>query len=233
MPGDALFAGRTAAWLHGLEVVACDPIEVTLPQHSTCSHLAGVSVTRSDYDIEEASEVRGLPVTSPIRTIADLARRGPFVESVVVLDMALRSSLVDREVLDSWIGSHRRYRGIGLLKRAIALADAGSESPMETRLRMLLVSDGLPAPAVQPTIRDEAGGFVARPDMCYLESRLALEYDGMTHRATLVEDNRRQNRLIDAGYRVLRFTAGDLLHRPASVTSQVRRALGYSSGSPN
>lgn len=233
MPGDALFAGRTAAWLHGLEVAACDPIEVTLPQHSRCSRLAGVSLTRSDYDLDEASKVRGLPVTSPARTIADLARRGPIVESVVVLDMALRSSLVDREVMHSWIGSHRQYRGIGLLKRAIALADARSESPMETRLRMLLVSDGLPAPAVQPTIRDEAGGFIARPDMCYLESRLALEYDGLTHRATLVEDNRRQNRLIDAGYRVLRFTAGDVLHRPASVTSQVRRALAYSSGSPN
>jgi very-short-patch-repair endonuclease len=52
-----------------------------------------------------------------------------------------------------------------------------------------------------------------------------LEYDGATHRESLAADNRRQNRLINAGYRLLRFTAGDVLNAPAAVVSMVRRAL--------
>lgn len=119
-----------------------------------------------------------------------------------------------------------------MLRRAIELASGEGESPMESRLRVLLVTDGLPKPAVQSSLYDEAGVFIARPDLYYPEARLALEYDGATHRTSLATDNRRQNRLIEAGYRVLRFTAGDISYRPASVVALVRRAL-YSSGSPN
>jgi very-short-patch-repair endonuclease len=52
--------------------------------------------------------------------------------------------------------------------------------------------------------------------------RLALEYDGGTHRSTLAEDNRRQNRLVDAGIRLLRFTSGDIFNTPDSVVALVR-----------
>lgn len=96
---------------------------------------------------------------------------------------------------------------------------------METRLRMLLISHGLPRPEVQVSLHDRSGLFIARPDLFYPRSRLALEYDGGIHRSRLVSDNRRQNLLVEAGYRVLRFTAGDILHRPASVVAQVGRAL--------
>ena len=65
---------------------------------------------------------------------------------------------------------------------------------------------------VQVTVRDEKGG-------------LGIEYDGKTHRASLVEDNRRQNRLLMAGVRLLRLTASDVLRRPDSVLAQVREVL--------
>lgn len=80
---------------------------------------------------------------------------------------------------------------------------------------------------------DSTGLFLARPDLLYPLERVVVEYDGATHRDRLASDNSRQNRLIDAGYFVLRFTAGDVLHRPASVVDKVRRGLRYSSGSPN
>ncbi len=53
---------------------------------------------------------------------------------------------------------------------------------------------------------------------------VVIEYDGATHRDSLASDNRRQNRLVDAGYRVLRFTAWDVLGSPDSVLDLVRRA---------
>ncbi|TMD94602.1 MAG: DUF559 domain-containing protein [Chloroflexi bacterium] len=225
MPSEALFSHRTAAWLHGLDVPACEPIEVTLPQLSCTSHLAEVSLMRSDFTESEACEVQCLPATSTTRTIADLARRAPLVEGMVVLDMALRQRLVRLEELQRWTQEHPRHRGIGRLKRAMELADPRSESPMETRLRILLIEDGLPKPEVQMPLQDETGSLIARPDLCYPEERIVVEYDGATHRESMAADNRRQNRLIDAGYRVLRFTAGDLLHRPSSVSALVRRAL--------
>ncbi|TME16023.1 MAG: DUF559 domain-containing protein, partial [Chloroflexi bacterium] len=59
----------------------------------------------------------------------------------------------------------------------------------------------------------------------YLEPRLGIEYDGEIHRTSLVDDNRRQNRLTNAGFRLLRFTASDLRERPAAVVAEVRGAL--------
>ena len=52
-----------------------------------------------------------------------------------------------------------------------------------------------------------------------------LEYDGGNHRERLVEDDRRQNLLINAGFRILRFTAADIHNRPDVIEAQVRGAL--------
>jgi hypothetical protein len=49
--------------------------------------------------------------------------------------------------------------------------------------------------------------------------------DGANHRDRLVEDNRRQNLLINAGYQLLRFTATDIHQRPEVIVAQVRSAL--------
>ena len=97
---------------------------------------------------------------------------------------------------------------------------------METRLRMLLSAAGLPRPEVQVDVRDRFHRFLGRPDLYYREQRLGLEYDGATHRETLAQDNRRQNRLLDNGVRLLRFTAGDIYNSPDLVVGLVQRALG-------
>ncbi len=90
---------------------------------------------------------------------------------------------------------------------------------METRLRLKLVLAGLARPRVQVTLGDP---FIARVDLYYPDQRLVIEYDGGSHRDSLVADNRRQNRLTNAGYRVPRFTASDL---SGDVPGIVRRAL--------
>ena len=54
---------------------------------------------------------------------------------------------------------------------------------------------------------------------------MILEYDGGNHRERLVEDDRRQNLLINAGFRLLRFTAADIHNRPEVVVAQVRAGL--------
>jgi hypothetical protein len=159
------------------------------------------------------------------RTIFDLSVRLSVVEAVVVADQALHSKLVTRAGLGAWIESRVGRKGVRKARRVLELADAKAASPMETRLRMLLVLNGLPPPELQVTIRDEEGVPLGRPDLYYREQRLGIEYDGETHRESLVEDIRRQNRLLAAGVRLLRFTAGDVMRRPDTVLAQVRNML--------
>jgi very-short-patch-repair endonuclease len=94
---------------------------------------------------------------------------------------------------------------------------------METRLRLLLLKARLPRPCVQVDLHDASRRFLGRADLYYPDCRLVIEYDGENHRDRLAPDLRRQNALLNAGYQLLRFTAGDL-RDPGSVAAQVRKA---------
>ncbi len=196
-----------------------------MPRRASTSHLARIALTRSDTTDSEVSSVHGLRVTSPTRTAADLSRRLPFVEAVVALDMGVHRRLVTLDQLRHWADRHPGFHGIRQLRRALAFCEPASESAMETRLRMLLVLNRLPRPVAQARLLDESGLFLARTDLYYPSARLAIEYDGAIHRSTLAADNRRQNRLLEAGYQLLRFTASDIYAPPASVVAQVSRGL--------
>jgi len=225
LPPGAAFSGLTAAWLHGLEVVPCKPIEATVPEEAGVSARAGISIHRSALAKGDVVLVRSMPATSIVRTIAEVCCRLSLVEGVVVADAALHGRSLKLDQLNSWAKSHAGRRGLRNLHRVIGLAEPAAESPMESRLRMVLVLGGLPRPKVQVSIHDRWGRFVGRPDLYYPEHRLGIEYDGDVHRNTLAEDNRRQNRLLNTGVHLLRFTAGDVLGNPESVVSQVSAYL--------
>jgi 8-oxo-dGTP pyrophosphatase MutT (NUDIX family) len=213
---DAVFVGKTAAWLHGMDVEPIQPVEVAVSGTSGIRSRPGLIVRRSDVAVRHAVTVRGLPASPFEATLLGLCRRLPAVEALVLLDGAMRTHLLtDRSA----------FGRLGLLAEP-------AESPMETRLRWLLIEAGLPRPEVQRDLRDAEGHFVGRADLYYDVTRLVIEYDGGNHRDRLIEDDRRQNAIVNAGYRVLRFTAGDVLQRPDALISQVRRALlpGRASG---
>jgi hypothetical protein len=225
LPAEAVFSGRTAAWLHGLDVPPCDPVQVTLPVACGVSARSWTSVRRARLGGEDVVVRRGMPATSAARTVADLAGELPLIEAVVIADMALQRGLLDLARLRGRLTCQAGRKGSLRLRRVIDLSEPAAESPMETRLRLLLVLAGLPRPEAQVRLHDESGRFLARPDLYYRVERLCLEYDGATHRDSLIEDNRRQNRLQNAGFRLLRFTAADVLRAPDSVVGQVRSAL--------
>lgn len=225
LPAQGAFSGFTAAWLHGLDVPPCDPIEITVPIQCQVSTRAGMAVRRCTMERGEVVKAQGMRATSAPRTLRDLSIRLPLTEAVVMTDMVLHARLISPQTLMASVEASAGLQGVRTLREAAEHAEPASESPMETRLRMLLVLAGLPRPAVQVSIRDRYHRFVGRPDLYYRDQRLGLEYDGGTHRDTLAEDNRRQNRLLDAGVRLLRFTAGDIFQTPDLVVSQVRTAL--------
>ena len=195
IPG-AVFTGSTAAWLHRLDADPLHPIELTA---TGLRSRPGVVVREIHLDETDVLTVRGLRATTILRTFADLRKRLPRIELLVLADQALRL-------------------GLGRFDEHAEPA----ESPMETRLRWLLLDAGLPKPEVQTNLHDASGRFVGRADLYYPTAKLAIEYDGSNHRDRLIEDDRRQNLILRAGYRLLRFTAADVLQHPATVVALIR-----------
>jgi very-short-patch-repair endonuclease len=224
LPRNAVFAGKTAAWLLGLDYDPLNPIEVIVMSRSGVRSRPGLSVRHCEIHRADVAEVRGLATTTVHRTLFDLSLRLPPVDALVAIDAALRAELTDKESLGRYGELHAGRAGGRRLRSIAAFAEA-AESPMETRLRWLLLRAGLPKPEVQFDLRDADGRFVARADLYYPRSRLVIEYDGANHRERLVEDNRRQNLIVNAGYRMLRFTAPDIRDQSDLVATRVRNAL--------
>ena len=230
LPTGAAFSGLTAAWLHGMDVPPCGPIEVTVPDDAGVSGRAGMSVRRSKLGLGDVVQAHGMPATSAVRTVAELCSRLSLVEAVVIADAALHAKKVTLDELCGWAAANPRRRGIKTLRRVLTHAEPRAESPMESRLRMVLVLGRLPRPRAQVPIYTASGRFAGRPDLYYERQRLGIEYDGSTHREALAEDNRRQNLLLSAGVRLLRFTASDVLGNPGFVVTQVRGMLATAGG---
>jgi hypothetical protein len=175
LPKDATFAGLPAAWLYRLVVDPRQTIEVIVPPKSSVRSRRNLIVRRCM--LRDVALVRGLRVTTLARTFQDRRRLLTPVELLVVADQALRLA-------------YGRYHD-----------DAEpAESPMETRLRWLLVGAGLAKPEVQVDLRDSDGRFVGRADLFYRSCRLVMEYDGVNRRERLVDDNRPQDLLVNAGF---------------------------------
>jgi hypothetical protein len=224
LPPETVFAGTSAAWLFGIELAATDPVEVVLPPLSGIRSRDGLIVHRGEIPSDEIESIRGLRVTSLHLTLAGACLRRPAAEALVAIDRAVHLGLTEPLALIEYAEANKRRPGATRLKSLASFA-APAESPMETRLRWLLIEAGLPRPEVQVTLRDGSARFAGRADLYYPDARLVLEYDGSNHRERLVEDDRRQNVLVNSGYRLLRFTASDIYTRPDVVVAEVRAAL--------
>lgn len=223
MPSTYAFSGQTAGWLFGLDMPACEPVEVTVGRNVSVRARSGVRLRRACLPDADVITRRGFRTTSALRTACDLGSRRDLVESVVALDAALHAKLVNATDLARHVEANPGAKGIGRLRRAAALADPRSESPMESRLRLQLLKARLPSPCVQVELNDASGRFLGRADLYYPDCRLLIEYDGDNHKDRLAADLKRQNALVGAGYQMLRFTAADL-RAPGSAAAQVRKA---------
>jgi very-short-patch-repair endonuclease len=172
----------------------------------------------------EVIRIKGLKATTLHRTLLDLCVEWAQVEALIAIDMSMRARLTDRQKLWRFADRMKGRPGAARLRELAVLA-APAESPMETRLRWLLIRERLPKPEAQVDLHDGGGQFIGRADLYYPNPRLVIEFDGGNHRERLVSDNRRQNLLIRAGFRILRFTAADIFMHPDVVAAQVRGSL--------
>ncbi|MGX5655069.1 endonuclease domain-containing protein [Geodermatophilus nigrescens] len=224
LPG-AVVSGRSAAVLWGVELAGPeDDVELTLPAGRHPVRAAGLRVRRARLTEADVMRRRGVPATLPLATALQLAGVLDGDEAVVAVDRLLASGLVDLAPLQLRAAA-LTGRGSARARAVCELADERSESPQETRLRLLLGRSGLPAPVPQVTVRVD-GRFVARVDLAWPELRVGVEYDGAWHAepGQFARDRRRLNALQAAGWTVVFVTAADL-HRPEELLARVARAL--------
>lgn len=167
----------------------------------------------------------GARITTPARTWLDCAPLVPFDYLVAMGDAILHAGIASEGELRHLLQWGYRRRGIVNVRAAIPLLDRRSESPGESRTRVLLVGAGLPSPACNYNVH-ALGRWIARVDMAWIEQRVIVEYDGAVHleEAQRRRDAERLNGLQAAGWLVIVLTADDL-RRPEATIHLVRSAL--------
>ncbi|MFG1775314.1 DUF559 domain-containing protein [Micromonospora sp. NPDC049048] len=228
LPSGAAIAGRSAAYLWGVDLLARDaPVTVLVPRAARMRPHPRLRVTRSVVPGSDRTRFGGLPVTTALRTAFDLGRQAPRDEALVAVDALLHRRVVKLAALRAYADARHGWPGLPLLREILALAEPLAESPMETRLRLLLLDAGLPPPTPQHDVRDAAGRFVGRVDLAWPALRVAVEYDGDHHRERVHfrQDVARLNALRAAGWIVLRFTADDVLRNRNRTVRLVTAAL--------
>jgi len=172
-----VIAGRAAAALVGaLWVDSATPIEMIW----RCGRPpTGILVRNERIDADEIAQIGDLLVTTPERTAFDLARHSPRDVAVRHLDSLARATGVTAAGVMLLAERYPRARGLRRARIALALMDGGAQSPQETRLRLILIDDGLSPPRTQIRVSD--GANEAFIDMGYDEPMVGLDYEGAHH----------------------------------------------------
>ncbi|MGI8646981.1 MAG: endonuclease domain-containing protein [Mycobacteriales bacterium] len=236
LPSGAAITGRSAAYLHGVQLTAPDDlVEVIAPSHQRFGPVQGLRIYTGDIDDADLTTGLECPVATPQRAAMDAARRLDLLEAVTLLDaLGHADKLTQRELLDRLPEKRPRSFGFTRAAQAILLMDARAESPQESRLRLKLTRSGLAPPAVQHSIWD-GPRFIARVDFAWPEEHLAVEYDGVWHAesAQLAKDRRRLNRLLTSGWDVIHVTNDMLYGGYAQLVEQIKLVLNSAASLKN
>ncbi|WP_060915691.1 DUF559 domain-containing protein [Microbacterium oleivorans] len=178
------FSHSTALALYGAPLPAdrvSQRLQVAAHRPDREPRVAGVVGHRLASGLADLREVGGLRVEAPARAWRHVASWWDHEHLVAAGDFLVweRGLLT----LDDLAAEVARGPGRGQAALEAALSDVrvGAESPAETRLRLVLCAAGLPEPALNLTLRAPDGRFVARLDLAYERSRVAVEYDGRQH----------------------------------------------------
>lgn len=238
MPGSVVALG-SAAVIHGLPLLTPPGwLELIAPQHGW----SGVrrSVRLHSINLEPAESMPlpsrvGPPlvtepevrVTTPERTWLDLARSRPLADALAAGDAGMRAGAFTPASLEA---AHQRIAGLPgcrFAARALPLLSALRESPFESASFAGFIDWGLPLPEMQVVIHD-ADGFVARVDFLWRDARVIGEADGALkyeHRGVLLAERRREQRLRELDYSVVRWTWDELMNEPWKVRLRLLQAL--------
>jgi very-short-patch-repair endonuclease len=200
----AALSHRSAAALWEMLPTPPGPINVTVPGNSGRARRRGISLHRSLTLTGSVTARRsGVPVTAPIRTLADLRRTVPRA----VFQRALRRAFDLRLITADALGPDSNL----------------TRSELERLFLRLCRRHRLPRPEVNVRVGPYEVDFLWR------DCSVIVETDGFRHhgsRAAFESDRARDAHLQALGYRVLRFTYRQVQKSPDTVVASLRRVIG-------
>jgi hypothetical protein len=181
-------------------------VDLTVPR--TLGRREGFRLHRSRLPDDERTEVEGIPVTTPGRTLLDLAGVLTWtkLEQAVVRAGTLR--LTHTVPLDALLLRYPRRPGIASLRRVLAEGSKGVAEPgIEERFLALIDELGLPRPELNVWLA--LGDRWIKADCLWREQRLLVELDSRSHHDTapaFESDRDRDRRALVAGWNTIRVT---------------------------
>lgn len=201
------------------------PVEVTTVRGHT-RRIAGVRVHRCrSLDARDVTWRDGIPVTTPARTLLDLAATMPERELRRVVRQAQAEDIVAIAQVRAILTRSSGHRGVRALRAVVADGPAPTRSALEDALLDLLDSAGIERPELNPRLRVDGATIV--PDMLWRGLRLAIEADGAAwhdNKLTREHDAVKQARLEAAGLRVMRVTWAQVVGSPQQTLARIDAA---------
>jgi very-short-patch-repair endonuclease len=198
-------------------------VDVTVPGRNP-GRRRGIRVHRVNaLDRRDVRKLGGIPITSPARTIFDVAAVVRRRELEQALAEAYARRLARRSDFVSLLARRSSRPGTRALR---ALLDDGApaltRSEAEDRLLALIRAGELPQPESNIRIGRHEVDFLWR------EQRLVVEVDGFafhSSRSAFERDRRRDAELGTLGFRVMRVTWRQIVNEPEALVARLAAAL--------
>jgi hypothetical protein len=226
----AVASHRTAGALFGLRRLTCNSVEVTVPGRRAPKGKGLVGHRSDRLEGADRTVVGVVPVTTPARTLLDLAgvldpsRLGGVLDDVIVRKLASLGAV--ERVLVRVEGERRAgARVLAELVEERRLGKRSSETGLEDELLEVFRAFGLPEP-VRQFVLPLPGGGTARFDAAYPDLLLGFEADGdRWHKGLLdrMRDEARDEQCGLIGWTVRRYGTEDIRERPAGIADEVWR----------
>ncbi|WP_324642675.1 hypothetical protein [Pseudarthrobacter sp. LT1] len=238
--GRSRYSHVSAALLRGLFVWEGGAAVNVTTQYANSKASAGRDVRTHRLPLAEAEKAslwtpdgREVLTTSAERTVLDCARILPLEKAAVIGDHALRKG-ASIEAMRQLLNDSPVVRGGRRAWDLLAVLDARSESPGETRTRLMLHSLGLRMFEPQVGITTREGIF--RADFADPDARAIIEFDGVAKYTdykpaadVLLAERRRENALQELGWAVFRIN-WQQLNRPGELRQRLYAFLARHSG---
>lgn len=222
----AALSHRSAARVWSLLPVSSSLPEVTRPGRHQKQQ--GIVIHRSVLAADEVTTVDGIPVTSPFRTIFDLAAILTRRQLERALNEAEVLGLTDALSLPDLLARYPGRRGAATLRALLGSNAPGgvTRSELEERFVAFLDAYGLPRPRLNATLAIR--GRLLEVDCLWSEERLIVELDGRAVHGTKLAfegDRQRDRILLVEGWRAMRVTWCQLHDEPAVIAADIRDLL--------
>jgi very-short-patch-repair endonuclease/predicted transcriptional regulator of viral defense system len=220
---EAVLSHQSAAALWRIRRESERAIHVTTPPRCDCRQADLVAHRRSALAASDVCRHRGIPVTTPVRTLIDIATHVPSGELVAAINEADKLELVDPDRLRSALDARAGQQGVGVLRQVLDRATfVLTDSELERRFLPIARRAGLPLPRT----RCRVNGF--RVDFYWPDLGLVVETDGLRYHRTPAQQARdrvRDQRHVAAGLTPLRFTHAQIRFEPRYVEATLRAVV--------